>query len=61
MDKWIWDMMINDFAQNFQDIIPSGKLMGQGWLRSVVVDTIDMAQYNWKMLHIPHFCVIPVN
>ena len=21
MDGWIWDMMINDFAQNFQDIM----------------------------------------
>ena len=21
MDEWIWDMMINDFAQNFQDIM----------------------------------------
>ena len=20
-DEWIWDMMINDFAQNFQDIM----------------------------------------
>ena len=21
MDKWIWDTMINDFAQNFQDVM----------------------------------------
>ena len=21
MDKWIWDIMINDFAQNFQDVM----------------------------------------
>ena len=25
MDEWIWDTMINDFAQNFQDI------MSQEW------------------------------
>ena len=21
MDEWIWDTMINDFAQNFQDVM----------------------------------------
>ena len=40
---------------------PSGKSMGQGRLRLTVVDTIDAAQYNLKMLHILYFCVTPVD
>ena len=58
-----WSVLIDNQQQegNDQWVNPSGKSMGQGRLRLTVVDTIDAAQYNLKMLHILYFCVTPVD
>ena len=46
MDKWIWDTMINDFAQNFQDIMSQERVQKQ--LFELQMERGELDEYTSK-------------